>query len=265
MGRMGSELESLELEDLGLDGQNTVYEDIVLEKQMTSSAAERDRLPRSRGEDIALSDETIDRHFGNDRSPVAKDEENAPCDETTGRHLGTDQSPMVEECDSDSCDSWVDEFDARPLSVLPLLLSSSDNRPSEDALFEPKFVDAMNVKMEALNKNETWDLVHLPRGKKVFDVKIAVRHGDLKEEIYMDLPPGIPVTFKKGVVVLMFSKYGHMDVEGYIDADWAGSITDRRSTSRYFAFVGDNLVTWRITKQKVVSRSSAEAEYRGMA
>ncbi|CAL8994314.1 unnamed protein product [Prunus brigantina] len=37
---------------------------------------------------------------------------------------------------------------------------------------------------------------------------------------------------------LMFCKYGHTDVEGYTDADWAGSVTDRRSTSGYFTFVG---------------------------
>ncbi|KAI5344393.1 hypothetical protein L3X38_012270 [Prunus dulcis] len=64
---------------------------------------------------------------------------------------------------------------------------------------------------------------------------------------------------------LMFCKYGHTNVEGYTDADWGGSVTDRRSTSGYFTFVGGNLVTWRSKKQKVVSRSSAEAEYCGMA
>ncbi|BBH05042.1 HXXXD-type acyl-transferase family protein [Prunus dulcis] len=64
---------------------------------------------------------------------------------------------------------------------------------------------------------------------------------------------------------LMFGRHGHLDVEGHTDADWAGSITDRRSTSGYFTFVGGNLVSWRSKKQKVVSRSSAEAEYRGMA
>ncbi|CAL8173993.1 unnamed protein product [Prunus armeniaca] len=42
-------------------------------------------------------------------------------------------------------------------------------------------------------------------------------------------------------------------------------VTDRYSTSGYFAFVGGNLVTWRSKKQKVVSKSSVEAEYRGMA
>ncbi|CAL8118426.1 unnamed protein product [Prunus armeniaca] len=64
---------------------------------------------------------------------------------------------------------------------------------------------------------------------------------------------------------LMFCKYGHTNVEGYTDADSAGSVTDRHSTSGYFTFIGGNLVTWRSKKQKVVSRSSAEAEYRGMA
>ncbi|PRQ60568.1 putative RNA-directed DNA polymerase [Rosa chinensis] len=64
---------------------------------------------------------------------------------------------------------------------------------------------------------------------------------------------------------IMFSKNNHTDIAGYTDADWAGSITDRRSTSGYFTFVGGNLVTWRSKKQKVVARSSAEAEYRGMA
>ncbi|CAL9009674.1 unnamed protein product, partial [Prunus brigantina] len=72
----------------------------------------------------------------------------------------------------------------------------------------------------------------------------------------------LKVTPRKG---LMFCKYGHTDMEGYTDADWAGSVTDRRSTFGYFTFVGGNLVTWRSKKQKVVSRSSAKAEYRGMA
>ncbi|CAL2234346.1 unnamed protein product [Prunus armeniaca] len=37
---------------------------------------------------------------------------------------------------------------------------------------------------------------------------------------------------------------------------------DRRSTLGYFTFVGGNLVMWRSKKQNVVSRSSAESEYR---
>ncbi|KAK2989502.1 hypothetical protein RJ640_019601 [Escallonia rubra] len=64
---------------------------------------------------------------------------------------------------------------------------------------------------------------------------------------------------------LMLRKNNHLNIDGYTDADRAGSATDRRSTSGYFTFVGGNLVTWRSKKQKEVALSSAEAEFRGMA
>jgi hypothetical protein len=37
------------------------------------------------------------------------------------------------------------------------------------------------------------------------------------------------------------------------------------STSCFCAYIGDNLVSWSSERQSVVSRSSAEAEYRGVA
>jgi Reverse transcriptase (RNA-dependent DNA polymerase) len=64
---------------------------------------------------------------------------------------------------------------------------------------------------------------------------------------------------------IMFRKNGHLEIAGYTDADWAGSISDRKSTSGYFTFVGGNLVTWRSKKQNVVALSSAEAEFRGIS
>ena len=64
---------------------------------------------------------------------------------------------------------------------------------------------------------------------------------------------------------LLFKSRGHLQIENYTDADWAGSIVDRRSTSGYCSFVGGNLVTWRSKKQNVVDRSSADAEFRDLA
>ena len=61
---------------------------------------------------------------------------------------------------------------------------------------------------------------------------------------------------------ILFRKNGHLNIEAYTDADWAGNPSDRRSTSGYFTLVGGNLVTWRSKKQKVVALSSAEAEFR---
>ena len=64
---------------------------------------------------------------------------------------------------------------------------------------------------------------------------------------------------------LLYQKQGHLLVEAYSDAGYAGDKADRKSHGGYATYVGGNLVTWRSQKQSVVSRSTAESEYRAMA
>jgi hypothetical protein len=64
---------------------------------------------------------------------------------------------------------------------------------------------------------------------------------------------------------LIFRKNGHLNIEGYCDSDWASCADGRKSTSGYFMFVGDNLVSWKSKKQSVVARSTAKTEYIVMA
>ena len=50
---------------------------------------------------------------------------------------------------------------------------------------------------------------------------------------------------------------------GYTDADWAGSIADRRSTSGFMFSFGSAAITWSSKKQPTVALLSTEAEYKG--
>ncbi|XP_048433397.1 secreted RxLR effector protein 161-like [Pyrus x bretschneideri] len=98
-----------------------------------------------------------------------------------------------------------------------------------------------------------------------YAVSVMSQFMHLPSEIHMDVVVCILRYLKLALGRgLLFSKNGNLNIEGYIDADWASSIADQCSTSGYFTFVGGNLVTWKSKKQKVVARSSAEAEFRGM-
>ncbi|KAL6347051.1 hypothetical protein AAG906_012302 [Vitis piasezkii] len=73
--------------------------------------------------------------------------------------------------------------------------------------------------------------------------------------------------YLKGTASYGFSMqpFSVLDIQAYTDVDWASCLNDRRNTSGYCIFIGPNLVSWSSTKQKIVSRSSAEFEYRGLA
>lgn len=69
---------------------------------------------------------------------------------------------------------------------------------------------------------------------------------------------------QQGQEILLSSSQSNT-ITAYSDADWAACPLTRKSVTGYLVKVGDSLVSWKSKKQTIVSRSSAEAEYRTLA
>ncbi|KAI3680226.1 hypothetical protein L2E82_50551 [Cichorium intybus] len=64
---------------------------------------------------------------------------------------------------------------------------------------------------------------------------------------------------------ILLPRKGGLKLVSYCDADWLGCPLSRRSRTGYLLLLGGAPISWKSKKQSVVSRSSAEAEYRAMA
>ncbi|KAI3736523.1 hypothetical protein L2E82_26344 [Cichorium intybus] len=73
---------------------------------------------------------------------------------------------------------------------------------------------------------------------------------------YLKTTPGQGILIPKG---------GDLELMAYCDSDWLGCSLTRRSRTGYLLLLGGAPISWKTKKQNVVSRSSAEAEYRAMA
>ncbi|XP_022014404.1 uncharacterized mitochondrial protein AtMg00810-like [Helianthus annuus] len=72
---------------------------------------------------------------------------------------------------------------------------------------------------------------------------------------YLKNAPGAGILFTKGTP---------FQLTAFADSDWAKCVDSRRSVTGFCILLGGSLVSWKSKKQSVVSRSSAEAEYRSM-
>ncbi|GJU63961.1 retrovirus-related pol polyprotein from transposon TNT 1-94 [Tanacetum coccineum] len=109
------------------------------------------------------------------------------------------------------------------------------------------------------------------------DVKTAFINSSLKEEVYVAQPDGfVDHDHLEKVYRLRKALYGlkkapralYVELSYFLmskgftkDADHAGCLDTRKSTSRRIQFLGDKLISWMSKKQDCTAMSSAEAAY----
>ncbi|XP_016694380.1 secreted RxLR effector protein 161-like [Gossypium hirsutum] len=132
-------------------------------------------------------------------------------------------------------------------------LSSNEGSPIEDEHHYRSIVGALQYVVItrpdiAYSVNKVCQFMHKPLNLHVKAMKRILRY--------------LQGTLDYG---LKFTRTSRFLLEGYSDASWGSDIDDRRSTSGFCVFLGGNPVSWSSRKQQVVSRSTAEAEYRSVA
>ena len=61
--------------------------------------------------------------------------------------------------------------------------------------------------------------------------------------------------------MLIYKRTYSLEVIGYFDADFAGCVDSRKSTSGYIFMLADGAVSWRSAKQTLTATSTMEAEF----
>ena len=96
----------------------------------------------------------------------------------------------------------------------------------------------------------------------MLSVCVCARFQSLPKESHMCLVKRI-IRYVRGTLDLglWYPRGSHFDLVGYCDADFAGCVTDRKSTSGTCQLLGMSLVSWFSKKQNSIALSTTEAEY----
>ena len=115
-----------------------------------------------------------------------------------------------------------------------------------------------------LYRSSVGSLLYLTASKSdiAFSVGVCARYQAAPKESHLTVVKRI-IRYVNGTpdYGLWYSKDPNACLAGYSDADWAGSVDDRKSTLGGCFYLGNNLVSWMSKKQNSVSFSVAKAEY----
>nr|GEZ72762.1 hypothetical protein [Tanacetum cinerariifolium] len=142
-------------------------------------------------------------------------------------------------------------------------IATAEPKNIKEAMADSAWIEAMQEELYQFDRLQVWHLVEKPFGKSIIRLKWLWKNKKDEDQTVIRNKAGLVA---KGTQVFSNLSDGvendisQWSTEGG-DADHAGCIDTRKSTSRGIQFLGDKLVSWMSKKQDCTARSSVEAEY----
>lgn len=137
---------------------------------------------------------------------------------------------------------------ATPVEIGSKLIKSNET----DKLVDPEMYQSVVGQLLYLSTRTRPDIAYAVSNVARFSSKPSQQHWIAVKRIMRYLNGTIDYG-------LLYEK--NSTIEGFSDADWAGDLNDRKSTSGYVFMMSGAAISWNSKKQTCVALSTAEAEY----
>ncbi|GJR47278.1 zinc finger, CCHC-type containing protein [Tanacetum coccineum] len=137
-----------------------------------------------------------------------------------------------------------------------LLLAEDEPKNYKEASNDQKWIEAMKVELDSINRNNTWVLTTLPTGHKaiglkwVFKTKKDANGNIIKHKARLNKDYGI--TYKHN---------GGNTIQGFSDSSYGVNTQKGKGTTGIIFYYGDSPISWSTQKQATVALSSCESEF----
>lgn len=152
----------------------------------------------------------------------------------------------------DSC-----TFDLSKKTSTPLPLNTKLSATEGTLFSDPELYCSLVGKLNFLT-NTRPDLAYVVQSLSQFMQSPRQSH----VEALMHTLRYVAHTIEQGILL---KADAHIKLQAFTDSDWATCPDSRKSVTGYLMMLGNCPITWKSKKQTTISKSSSEAEYRGMA
>nr|GEX97580.1 zinc finger, CCHC-type [Tanacetum cinerariifolium] len=162
-----------------------------------------------------------------------------------------------------------------------LLLTEDKPKNYMEASSDQKWIKAMKVELDSINRNNTWELTTLPKGHKAIGLKWDGNNPTTTRHSYQQQMGGLlshfmqepreqhmkairqVLCYVKGTKDhgITYKHNGGNKIHGYSDSIYGVNTQEGKGTTSIIFYYGESPISWSTQKQATVALSSCESEF----